>query len=305
MSDMMPSKPLKALLNRDMAVAENRELIDKWSPYLESLVNYATYLYMRCEKSLDNETGTPLSLFMLFYFIIQAADGIQALVSRCCFDAAIPIARSLWEGTLQMEWMLKSDFERRSAAYLALYYKGIHDFNESLDPNTERGKNIRAKRKKYLYQTDIPLLDEPPPDLQNQQTQIRKMLCKPKFKEVLDAFSAGSRGSRKWYSVDDGPLNLEQLANKLDRAIEYDTLYRHFSDLAHGADVGRALTAHEGRLYHAPMRSTSHHDLVCLTASSGLIQAIKWIADRYRQEEDTDKDIREIVRKYRPEAVID
>lgn len=305
MSDRTPSKPLDALLNRDMAIAENRELIDKWSPYLVDLVNYATNLYMRCEKSLSKETGTPLSLFMLFYFIIQAADGIQVLVSRCCFDAAIPMARSHWEGSLQMEWMVKSDFERRSAAYLALYYKGIHDFNESLDPNTERGKNLRAQRKKYLYQADIPLLDDPPKDLQNQQSQIRKMLGKTKFKEVLDVFPAGSRGPRKWYSVDEGPVNLEQLANKLDRAIEYDILYRHFSDLAHGADVGRALAAHEGRLYHAPMRSATHREVVCLTTSSGIIQAIKWMANRYRQGEDTDTGIREIVRKYRPEAIND
>ncbi|MCD6249805.1 MAG: hypothetical protein J7J98_05685 [candidate division Zixibacteria bacterium] len=305
MSNQMLNKPFEGLLNREMAIAESKELIEKWSPYLGELVNYATNLYVRSERSLSKTPGTPLSLFMLFYFIIQMADGVQVLCSRCCFDAAIPIIRSLWEGSLSMEWMLKSDFERRSTAYLALFYKGISDFNESLNPATERGKSLQAKRKKYVYHVDVPLLDTPPDNLANQQSQIEKMLERPKFKDILVAFSEGPRTPRKWYSIDGGPMNLEQLADKLERGLEYETLYRHFSALVHGTDVGHALAAHEGKLYHAPMRSAVHYDIVCFSVSSNLIKAIKMMASKFRPDEDTDNKIKEIVRRYRPEAVID
>jgi hypothetical protein len=297
-------QPLKGILDRDLAIAEARDMIAKWSPYLEDIVNYATNAFVRCEESMQRVDGTPSSLIYLYYPVIQIADGIQTLCASACFDASIPLLRSLWEGTISIEYMLEEDFENRSSAWLACCYAKNIGMYESLDPTTQRGKEMQAIRKKDKLHGNLAFLSKTPEWIGDQMDQTNKKLSRVELKEALEQMKADPRKPRKWYSINGGPMDLERLAERLGRPLEYQYLYRYFSEMSHATDVGRAIMADKGRLCLAPLRNSSNAGMIYSLTITYLIQATQSVVSKLRPEEEEHvrKQLADIMKRHRPEA---
>ena len=185
MAKQLKSKALSGILDRDLAIAESRDFIEKYSPYLQELINYSTNLFVRCNSSLKGIKGTHLSAFSLYYHLIQMTDGIEILISKGCFVAAIPLLRSAYESDLSIEYMLKDDFELRSAAWWVENMLKRKKHYELQNPSTIVGKeflNALSSDETTKYQ-NIQLPDEQ--KVQRQITDIDRHLSKEFLSRVV------------------------------------------------------------------------------------------------------------------------
>lgn len=296
-------QPLKGILDRDVSIASAREIIDKYSPYLKELINYATHFIIRCEKSTEREKGTPLSLISLYYHAIQITDGIEVLTSKGCFAAVLPLLRSLMEATLSIEYILDKDYELRSAAWLVSHYLDRKRFYESLDLSTERGKALQRMLETDRFMSERELYRPKEDYIKQEMKQIDEMLGKPKFAKITEAFKGKNR-IWKWFQIDNGPKSFKELADYLHRPLEYEILYRQYSATLHAHDTRQMLEKISGQVVYTQIRSTVYDgDTIYILASSLLINATKALASKFRSEENIIKQIKEIVRRHRPEAL--
>src|SRR3972149_1714156 len=100
----VPTEPLRIVLDRDLAIAKAREIIDVVSPLLRELVNHGTSVFRRCQtepRGDDREEDVP-PLF-LYYHILEMSDGIETLCASSCVNSAVPLVRSNFEALMQLE----------------------------------------------------------------------------------------------------------------------------------------------------------------------------------------------------------
>ena len=66
------------------------------------------------------------------------------------------------------------------------------------------------------------------------------LLARDQF-AAIEAEFASTKGTVPWYALFEGPSTLQQLAYSLDRHVQYDFLYRQWSNVAHAQDFSRFL----------------------------------------------------------------
>lgn len=303
MDNRLKHQALPALLDRELAIAAARPLIDKYSPYLEELVNFATCAWARCEKSLRGVGGTPFALLALYYHAIQMADASQVLISQSCFSAAVPNLRSLLEAELSIEYILKGDYERRSAAWLVAHYLEQQEFLDRLDPDSERGKHLRQSLQgdKLLKLSAVNRLNI---DAMRQgRKSIDDVLAKPKFAAIARSLVKKNGRIRKWYEINGGPKSLSQLARQLGRLSQYRFQYSTYSSVLHAHDASNLLEHRDGAFALVPIRSgSSPAEEVCYTAALSLAHATKMIVAKFRPDEEIGAAIRELMKRHRHEG---
>lgn len=302
MEGMIVHKSLEGILDREVAIAEAKELIDKWSPYLMELVNYASNLLGRCEKSMKDVKGTPSSLIHLYRHVIQMADGIQVLGSKACFDAAIPSLRSLWEGTISIEYMLKDDFEDRSTAWLACSHLEQRRYWDSLDLSSQGGVETEELRLKDEYLRNCDLGNNDQEDVGRMVRRYDMVLQKPKFKLVLSKLPKRAQREKKWYAVNEGPMSIKGLAEDLHRFIDYRHLYSYFSSVSHAKDASRTIALASGAPCLDPIRSSTSCETVYTLACTYLMSSTQSVAAKLRPSENVIQQVMDIILRHNPEA---
>jgi len=296
-------QPLRGILDRDLATAETNELSVKYSPYLQELVNYSTNLLARCEQSLGGIPGSPVSLIHLYYHAIQMTDGIEVLARSCCFASAIPLERSLLETALSIDFILQEDFANRSTAWLvASYLDRFAQINAAIlsTPQNEQLLKKIAKDRfpdtSFFYRIDQSAL-------QKQTDTLSGILSKTKFATIAALFKGKNKLTR-WYQINDGPRNLEQMAERLGRTSEYVFLYKQASELAHACDSERMLQQVDGVGVITPLRpGTGMMESLYRSTSSLIVISSVLVAARLRPEEDVRGHLKEIMSRHRPEML--
>jgi len=235
--------------------------------------------------------------------MVDHADGINVACDRACFTASIPILRSLWEGTLSMEYMLLEDFEDRSTAWMAVSYMRTKSSLSSLDPSTDKGKAVQSLKAKDKIHQYVPFPNSSSKEVQEAMASAEQELRKEKFKTAIQKLTDSNGKLMRWFAINNGPRNLEQLAHHLGRPLEYEFLYRYFSEISHAQNASRIFENRRGTFYISQMRGRADAETVYLTTSSCLIHSSELIGKKLRPGEDTISKIREIVGRHRPEAL--
>src|SRR3954467_3074566 len=117
----MPNKSLEKVLNRDLSRVAAKELIDRYCPLLDEIVNYGTNLYARLSQSVPDmatEAGVPL---LIYLHVLEMADGASVLLRESSVSAAIPTVRAIFESALALEYIFAADTSNRANAWLLAY----------------------------------------------------------------------------------------------------------------------------------------------------------------------------------------
>jgi len=302
MSSVIEYQSLKGVLDRDMAVAESRGLIDEWSPYLEELVNYASNLLGRCEKSLKGVSGTPSALIYLYYHVIQISDGVHVMCSKGCFAAAYPALRSLWEAVISIEYMLKSDFEDRSASWMACSHLDGKEYWELQDTTSRKGQEVAERKQTDKYFSNCDLAEKDQNVVQQQIEIYNTMLSRPKFSGIMSKLKKEALRGKKWYSINGGADSVRAMADDLNRLMEYIFLYSKYSAVSHAKDASRMLTIEPGVPSFAPIRSASFGLEVYSLTCSYLLEATLMISEKLRPFEKTMEQLKAVILRHRREV---
>ncbi len=301
MSGQIKHGPLTKILDRNLSIANARELIEKYSPYLRELVNYATNLLARCENASKGVKGYPISILSLYYHIIQMADAAEVLISNSCLMAGVPILRSIFEADISLEYILKDDFETRSTAWLIENIIIDKRYYESFDTSTEIGAKFKKDLSNDRFSNSYNFALNNSSRLRNKIESLDKFLKNKGNKTIYDAFSGKTKITR-WFQINKGPRNIEALAKLLNRPVEYELFYRIYSSFSHAKNFNNILDLINNNVILIPIRGQiANGEMLCSLVGAYLVSSSKLIAGRFRPEEKVHMDLQEIAKRHRPE----
>jgi hypothetical protein len=284
----MPTKPYEPLLYRELRKVEAKEIIDIASPLLKEEINYATAAFKRCKDSTNKEPEIDhLSIFSLFHHLIAMIDGIEVLISQSCVVPAIPLLRSAFETTLNIEYILEKDYQQRSYSWLVVSLHDRKSKYEILDTNQETWKNFendfrQDETSKYFNVSSLPNTAE-------MIELFNKLLQTPKLSLIeIEYLRMKNLLHRKpnWFSLFNGPYSIEALAKYLKRGAQYHVLYRRWASVSHAIDFTNYLYESTGNItLYKPIRDTEEISTVSVIASSLILLGITKIIGKFRAGE--------------------
>ena len=158
--------------------------------------------------------------------------------------------RGILESVLNIEYILERDTEQRSMNFMVWYSHNRIKLYEKIDPNSDAGKKYRnaIESDKIINKMKIP-------DFPHEKAikNLEGLLKKPKYavaeaeyQRIVQLPRRERRRYKKWYSMNDGPTNIWELAERVELLGFYEMLYRNWSEYVHGLDII------EGKLSRAP-----------------------------------------------------
>lgn len=233
---MKKTKPIFEILNRLNINDEKKTSLEIYSQWIEELVNFGTHIL---KWDLDEATGKDenIPIVMMFRNFLEHLDSISILVKSGSIDPTKSIARGLLEIYLGLEYILEDDTINRAMGFLVWHYKNELKVYKKLKPNTEEYKNFKNKiSKNGIPVPQINNIDQSIIDIENLlKLPIYSVACA----EYDRTISSGNNRKKNpnWYELFNGPQNIENLANYLNKQTLYEAYYRSFSGTTHGTNI--------------------------------------------------------------------
>jgi hypothetical protein len=160
------------------------------------------------------------------------------------------------------------------------------DWYKRLDPTTETGKELKAQIKKdhTFGESNVVALDTTA-NIRN----LENMLAGSEFAQVESEWQRirrEKRGKISWYSLFDGPRNVENLAAVVGDSGWYQTFYRFYSAEAHASNALLSLHAtHDGRGAYQPLRYPTDLPMVARLAINIILRTYGTLVDMLLPDE--------------------
>lgn len=226
-------KAIEEILPRNQN--EVKQELEKMSSILDNAVDFGTHLlkWETENPKLKEENLVPI---LFFRNILETADAISILIKNSSVDPAKNLIRTLLENVFALEYLLETNSKERSLSYTVWITHNDLKFCEKMDSKTQLGKqltkeiekdkivnqiNSNAEKIALAKQNSEELLKLPlyaPIELEYQRTILKKK-------------------NPNWFTLFDGPSDIEQLAKHLNHHALYEMIYRSLSNNVHGNDV--------------------------------------------------------------------
>jgi hypothetical protein len=275
----MPTNSIEELLPRDLS-PDIQEVLSRLSGLIEETVNFGTYVFDWCVNS--GATGNEHAPLMLsFRHVLEMLDAISVLVRVSCFEPAKLILRSVFETSLNMQYLVQSDFKCRSHDFI--YYHTLHQ-KKSLHSILEN------KKKQIQSITDTGLLKKISftiKKIDNEIGIIDKQLDRSYLADSKNEYTAYKRNHKtspsNWFSLRNGPQNIAELAEKLKKKESYLILYKKWSQLTHGTEIfqNKVQKASDGGTYFVQIRLPVDNDIIPSLAISYGLDTMRIMISKY------------------------
>jgi hypothetical protein len=220
----MPTTPPPDLLDREIAKAGAREATDLAVPLLQEVVNFGVAALARCLHAVQDGEHH-FAVLIPYRHLLEMVDAVQVLIDGPVPRPAVLQLRSAFEALLTIEYIIKTDTEKRAFAYLARQTQGEID-------------NLWRIGGQYDD------LGASPEQIEANVRSCHRRLHRAGWKQAHEALLALGKNKRlvDWYRVYGGPGNRAQLADAVGRMKEYNVLYRSWSEVTHAsADMENVL----------------------------------------------------------------
>jgi hypothetical protein len=286
----MPTNPHRGILDRDYVLVQLDEINQIVTPLLTELVSHATNVVVRCGESAGTERNVNMPPLTLYLHVIEMVDGVEVLFSRGCVQPTIPLLRSVFEALLQMEYMFESDFRRRALAWLVVDTHNRIILHELLDDGCDRGREflVNAGGDEVLGQVDFSAQNI---DARQAIAGLNRFLKRTEVAPIEEEYQATKQrlGGRRpsSFALFGGPQNLRDLAGRLGRPAQYDTLYKFWSGTVHGGNWRRFVAGvdEHGRAEVWSLRNPVEIKDYALIASRFLLDATRAMIGKFRPGE--------------------
>lgn len=253
----MPDDPLLHLLDRERVRGHVREHFTEAVSLLEQLTNYGTALIPRAFGSSDRGIRDLVTIGSLLKQSVAMLDAIQALVSEGAVYAAHLQARTLFEASVCLDWILQETIgDTRAIAYHAANLR-----NQLLwarrairgTPEKDRFEELLGSLRPNV-EAAAPGIGE---DAARQVSEIIRVLYTERFAPVNARFDV-LRGNRPydppWHAVVGAP-SFRQVCAKAGRLPEYEVFYTIGSEIAHASSQRGHYSLRSGEVAFHAIRS--------------------------------------------------
>jgi hypothetical protein len=226
-------KAIEDILPRNQTGAKKE--LEKLSSLIDFAVDFGTHL-LKWQADKMQSGDQHLVPILFFRNILELADSISILIKNSSVDPAKSLIRSLLENSFGLEYLLEKDQKNRSLSFnIWRTHKELKFYNK-LDKNTKVGKQFLGEIKKDLYVKEFESDD---PRLELEKKNAKNFLKLPHYISIEKEYQRTNsiRKNPNWFTLFDGPKDIEQLAKRLNHHSLYEFFYRRLSDNVHATDL--------------------------------------------------------------------
>ena len=234
----MKCKAINDLLPREIP-SELKSILDFFSETIDNAVNFGTNLikWDIDKKLIGDEHLAPI---MFFRNILELTDGISILIKNSSIDTCHTLQRSLIENVLALKYLLETekDFKNRSLSYTVwLAHKDLK-LCEKYNDTTQSGKQLKKELQKDELIGDTYSIKKTE-EFELLKKKSLELLELPIYKSTNAEYirTNGISKNPNWFSLFDGPKNIEGLAKHLKMHATYEIYYRYLSGKVHATSV--------------------------------------------------------------------
>lgn len=209
------------------------------------------------------------------------------LVANSCGIGAIPVLRSVFEGTLGLLYLLSDDkkYIDRALSWLVADVHTRIKARQLLEPGTQRGEQYAQLYAKEFAKV---IKNTPNDKIAAEIKQLKQLLQTPQFAPVTAEYNQTKRQYKRdpdWFSLYGGPKNRADLASILGKGAIYRLLYGDWSTLAHGNDLRRYVFDGSGMPTFDGVRRPNELQFVSQLSAFLLIEASRTMIQKFRKGE--------------------
>jgi hypothetical protein len=229
-------KPIEEFIPRTVSL-EVQKILDSFSSWLEEIVNFGSNIVSwDIEKARGEEEILPPILFLRNF--LEYTDACSILVKQSSIEPCNSMLRTVLENFLSLEYLLQEKKHERSLCFIVWNAFENKQIFQSMDRNSVSYKRIEdAFNKDKIFHGIKPFAL---PDIELRIKNNERLLEYDKYKSTVSEFFRTKKNSNKnpnWYSLYNGPRNVEQLADRLGFNAYYEILYRGLSSSTHGTSI--------------------------------------------------------------------
>lgn len=246
----MTDRPHKMMLDREDARAQVGEYLEPQINLFESLTNYGTNLIVRLiHTKKDRDLSDAIAVGVFLRQVVAMLDSFTVLLKEGATHSAYLTARSAFEASLFLEWILIENLDGKAKAY---YVHCLRD---------ERKWAVRGVRDQQGAQEFAELLTGYDIDIHRTRPKAEEQ-AKAKIEELdrilgQDELAATNtkfdqvRGKRRydphWYELF-GVRSIRALAVQLQRVAEYEVFYSKGASIHHASNYGDHFRFKDGQI---------------------------------------------------------
>lgn len=282
----MREHPHAAILNREEPRAVSEQYYAKQTELLRDLADYGSNLIVRAFNSSPRKFADVVVCGVLLKQTVAMVDAVEVLLSSGCGHAAFLPARTAFEASIYMDWILASDSERRAKCYIVGNYRDERVWAERVIPGTTEevaftqiaktlGLDIHANRPTLTSEATAHL------------AEVNRVLRQPELQAIDQEFTALRKKRKRdpeWYELG-GLRSIREVAKAVGRLAEYEFFYSKGSKVSHTGSYKDHIRFANDQVWFKPIRHLADVNMLLnFTVSLG-VSSYKKILSRYRSEE--------------------
>ena len=282
----MKEEAFKKILDREgprEAIEKNfKESIE----LLQEIANYGTNLIPRCFVSSEKTLTDIIILGDFLKHAVAMIDAVEILVSQGAVMSAQVPARSLWETSLYILWILSSDADRRAKQYYVWDLRRQQYWAKRIIPGTKEREAFQTTLEKISSIVDPDEEKQKMEEAKKQIANIDKILGQSEFRDINDEFDKIKKRQHDepWYKPG-GPSSLKDMANRLGLNSEWELFYTQFSEISHAQALRKHIRFKKNEIVFEPIRYLEGIDVLLRMTLSFAIRTYRTILQHYRPEE--------------------
>jgi ribosomal protein S19E (S16A) len=291
----MKEKEFTLILDRKKHEADVRQHFAKHIDLLVDLANYGSNLIPRAYDSSAKKLEDIIVIGILLKQVVSMIDAVELLISKGAVGPANLQARSAFEASLYIDWILKGESSNKAKYYYVSNLRNQRLWALRLKTGTkEKEAFLQGFRdiKKYVKVADWNRVEE---EANEELKKIDALLSKPEWVEINKKFEQKNKktgAEAYWYRLL-GVSSIRQLAKDVGRVGEYDLFYSRGSEIMHVTSYKDHLRFGRGTISFEPIRQLKDIHIVLRFITLVAIPCFVSIIRRYR-----DGELQSFARKY-------
>lgn len=172
--------------------------------------------------------------------ILDLGDAISVQLKNSAVEPCKPLLRTVIETVFGLEYLLEKNVRKRALSFIVWNTHKRLKFYERLDTSTQIGKAFKQELEKdFIYKNGGVEKHFENQEVTRLKENDEDLLKEPKYSKIEEEYQNTLKKIKNpnWYSLYNGPRNIEQLAKHLNHHASYEVAYRGLSDSVHGTNI--------------------------------------------------------------------
>jgi len=251
----MSEQPHKGLLDRDVARKLMAKKYAAQLTLLEDMTNYGSNLIVRALHTNKERTlGDLVVCGVLLKQFCSMLDAAELLLRAGAVYAAHLPARSAFEASIYLEWMLVADREKKALYYFTGHMRKEREWAERVSATSQVGRCFLED----LGDIGRDVMNSRPELVSlglQRLAELHKAMASPEYAAIEAEFNAAKKRNHDptWYQVL-GKSSLRAIAKELQRLPEYMLMYAKGSEVVHSGSHKDQITFLKDKANLRPIR---------------------------------------------------